>query len=104
MSEEDRLDIIETRDEDGQEHFLLVEKYFYYNGQEYVLLRQVMDDQGTPRAGEAQRRVMLVEVTQDQDGEEVEDFVPVADSLEESLLRSASIHYAPPEELTAPDE
>lgn len=106
MSEADRLDIIETIDEDGGEHFLQVEKYFYYNGEEYVLLREVLDDAGTLEEGDALLRVMRVEVTEDQDGEEVEDFVPVEDALETSLIKSVSIHYrAPQEERRAdPDE
>ena len=98
MSEADRLDIIETIDEDGGEHFLQVEKYFYYNGEEYVLLREVLDDAGTREEGEPRLRVMRVEVTEDQDGEEVEDFVAVEDALENALIQSVSIHYMPPQE------
>ncbi len=97
MSEADRLDIIQIFDEDGGEHFLSVEKYFYYNGEEYVLLREVQDDNGTPEEGEARLRVMRVEVTEEQDGEEVEDFVAVEEALEASLIQSASIHYTAPE-------
>lgn len=106
MSEADRLDIVEIIDEDGGEHFLQVEKYFYYNGEEYVLLREVQDDAGTPEQGDARLRVMRVEVTEDQDGEEVEDFVPVEDQFETALIQSVSIHYQPPQEEpeTATDE
>ena len=39
MSEEERLDVIEGTDEDGRQVLLVVEKYFFYNGEEYVLLR-----------------------------------------------------------------
>ena len=41
MSEAERLDIIEGTDEAGNPLLLRVEKYFYYNGEEYVLLQQV---------------------------------------------------------------
>lgn len=97
MSEAERLDIIEVLDEEGGKHLLAVEKYFYYNGEEYVLLREVLDDAGTQPEGDAQLRVMRVEVTEDQDGEEVEDFVAVEDALEASLVQAARIHYTAPD-------
>ena len=41
MTDEERLDIIEGEDDEGNPMLLKVERYFYYNGEEYVLLRQI---------------------------------------------------------------
>ena len=97
MSEADRLDIIQTTDELGNSLMLLVEKYFYYNGEEYALLREVADENGKETPGDARLHVMRIEVSTDEEGEEIEDFVPVAEDLEESLIRSIKISYTRPE-------
>ncbi len=86
MSEEERLDIIEGTDEDGNRLLLTVEKYFFYNGEEYVLLRQV-EEEAQPADPEKQTLyVMRVAVSKDADGEEIEDFEPVDEELAERLI------------------
>lgn len=87
MTDEERLDIIEGEDEDGNPMLLNVERYFYYNGDEYVLLRQVDNENGD--SSDERLYVMLVQVSKDEDGEEIEDFVPVEDELQEALIRAA---------------
>lgn len=98
MTEEDRLDIIVGNDEEGNDRFLKVEKYFYYNGEEYVLLREVEDEEGTPGQEEGSLFVMLVQVSRDEEGEEVEDFVPIGKDLMESLIRTIIVNYKNPPE------
>ena len=44
MSEDERLDIVEGVDEDGNRLLLRVNRYFYYNGEEYVLLSDDIDE------------------------------------------------------------
>lgn len=83
MSEDERLDVIEGTDEDGNEVLLVVEKYFFYNGEEYVLLRprdeaELPDDAAT-------RYVMRVKVTEEE-GEEYEEFEPVEEELAQRLI------------------
>lgn len=95
MSEEERLDIVTVSDESGRELLLTVEKYFYYNGQEYVHLRLVQDG-AEPQ--EDQDYVMLVEVSRDEEGEEVEDFIPLEREQMDSLIQSILINYAAPVE------
>ncbi len=89
MTDEERLDIIEGEDEEGNPMLLKVERYFYYNGEEYVLLRQIdsEDDEGSD--SDDRLYVMLVQVSKDEDGEEVEDFLPVEDDLMEALIKAA---------------
>ena len=86
MSEDERLDIIEGIDEDGNRLLLTVEKYFFYNGEEYVLLRQV-EEEAQPADPDRQTLfVMRVAVSTDEDGEEIEDFEPVDEELAQRLI------------------
>lgn len=83
MSEEERLDVIEGTDEDGRQVMLVVEKYFFYNGEEYVLLRP-RDEEELPEE-KATRYVMRVSVTEE-DGEEYEEFEPIDEELAQRLM------------------
>lgn len=97
MSEADRLDIIEGTDDAGNPMLLRVEKYFYYNGDEYVLLQQVdSEDDAACDAGDDRLYVMRVAVSKDEDGEEVEDFEPIDAELMESLIKTVRISYSRP--------
>ena len=85
MSEDERLDIIEGADEDGNRLLLKVEKYFFYNGEEYVLLQEYSEEE----AADPQKQtvyVMRVSVSIDEDGEEIEDFEPVDEELAQKLI------------------
>ncbi len=89
MSEDERLDVIEGTDEDGNLVELVVERYFFYNGEEYVLLRP--QEEAEEPADKATRYVMRVKVTEE-DGEEFEEFEPVDEDLAQRLepvIRSA---------------
>lgn len=97
MSDLERLDVIEGMDADGNRLMLSVEKYFFYNGEEYVLLRALHD--GPVSEQEDALYVMKVEVSEDEDGEQVEDFLPVEEELMESLIQAVSIRYTEDEEL-----
>ena len=44
MSEEERLDIVEGVDEEGNRLILRVNRYFFYNGEEYVLLSDDIEE------------------------------------------------------------
>ena len=88
MSEEERLDIIEGTDEDGNRLLLTVEKYFFYNGEEYVLLKEYKEDEKAAAADVSKETlyIMRVAVSKDEDGEEIEDFEPIDEELAERLI------------------
>ena len=95
MSEEERLDIVEGTDEDGNRLLLSVEKYFFYNGEEYVVLKEVAED-GAPEPPEGDREtmyIMRVAVTTDEDGEQIEDFEQVQEELVERLIPVIRARY-----------
>ncbi len=85
MSEQDFKDIIELEGEDGSVLQLCVERYFFYNGEEYVLLSDNCGD----HEGETEisHFVMRVQPLTAEDGEEMEEFVPVEEELMEQLIQ-----------------
>ncbi len=124
MYEDDEdQDIIEMTDDEGNTILMQVVDYFFYNGDEYVILTDSIDDQecdcddchdadehdGTCACGcdeceEAEEitcYIMKV-ITHTEDGEEVEEFVPVEDqALEAKLIEIATTQLNADDE---PDE
>lgn len=83
MANQEELDIIELEGDDGEKLQLCVERYFFYNGDEYVLLS---DSCSVPEGEEVSRYVMKVQPLPGEDGEEMEEFVPVDEDLMEQLI------------------
>lgn len=110
--ENENLDIIEMTDDEGNTILMQVFDYFYYNGEEYVILTDSINDDecdceecnhqhehdeqcacGCEDCDEAEEitcYIMKV-IESTVDGEEVEEFVPVEDqALEAKLIEIAS--------------
>ena len=85
MADQEEWDIIELEDENGDPVRLCVERYFFYNGDEYVLL----SDACTVGEGEEiSRYVMKVQLLPAEEGEEeMEEFVPVDEDLMDQLIQ-----------------
>jgi len=85
MANQEEKDIIELEGEEGEVLKLCVERYFFYNGDEYVLLS---DDCGQEDEEEISHYVMKVQpLPADEDGEEMEEFVPVDEDLMDQLIQ-----------------
>lgn len=106
MCEEERPELIEGTDEDGNQLLLTVEKYFFYNGDEYVLLKAYEDPDGESEADAAPAPeatasetlyVMKVSVSADEDGEEIEEFEPVDEELAQRLIPVIRSRWQMPE-------
>ena len=83
---DDELDIVELEDEEGGTLQLLVERYFFFNGEEYVLLTEDITGNGDPNAAEYIMKVVAVEGEED-----MEEFLPIEDeALEERLMKAVS--------------
>ena len=67
-----------------------MERYFFYNGDEYVLLSD--DIEGNKPEGDITRYVMKV-VPLPEEGEDMEEFVPVEDELMERLVKAARVTF-----------
>ena len=96
---EDDSDVFVGTDEDGNRHELKIERYFFYNGEEYVLLRQYSEDgvQLKEDDGEPEKvtlYVMQVKETVDESGEPTEEFIPVDESLMETLIQVVQTKFS----------
>lgn len=82
MTNQEDWDIIDLEDENGEPIRLCVERYFFYNGDEYVLLSDACDAESEE---DISRYVMKVQAV---DGdEEMEEFVPVDEDLMDQLIQ-----------------
>lgn len=88
---EDDLIVFET--EDGEEVTFVIEDYFFYNGDEYAILteydteKEIVKDEGSI--------VCRIDTTEDENGEETEEFVPVEDDdLAQKLIDIANAQLA----------
>lgn len=101
MSEEERMDIVEGVDEDGNRLLLRVNRYFFYNGEEYVLLSDDVDEIN-PNLEEVTFFVMKVTESVDEDGEEIEEFEPVEQELMDALIEVVRTNFEDDSDI--PDE
>ncbi len=91
---EGEQDLIEGVDEDGNKVLLQVVRYFFYNGEEYVVLGDAQSEDDCECDENCQchhedddeepmNLYIMKVVESEQDGEEMEEFIPVED---EALL------------------
>ena len=92
MADQEELDIIELEGENGEVLKLCVERYFFYNGEEYAALQEA-DEDGSVKNDDLY--VMKVVPTTGEDGEELEEFLPPEEELLETLLRIAEMRFSP---------
>ena len=89
-AEEEIQDLIEGVDEDGNTVMLEVVRYFFYNGEEYVVLgdAQTGEDEAEDSDEEEAVNLYIMKVVEkEEDGEEIEEFLPVDDDdLLEKLI------------------
>ena len=89
-------DIIEMTDEEGNTILFKIIDYFFYNGEEYAILTD-SNDEDDDEAIDCY--VMKIVLTTDENGEELEEFVPVEDQkLEAKLMEIASMKLNDDEE------
>ena len=81
-------DIIEMTDEDGNVTLFHIVDYFFYNGEEYAILTDSNEDDASEAVD---CYVMKIVPVTDENGEELEEFVPVEDQkLEAKLMEIAT--------------
>ena len=95
LSAEDDLIVFET--EDGEEVTFVIEDYFFYNGDEYAILTEY--DTEKEEVLDEGSIVCKIETTEDENGEESEEFIPVEDDeMAEKLIEIANAQLAEDEE------
>ena len=90
MAREEDWDIIEFEGDEGEPVRLCVEKYFFYNGDEYVLLSDACDVEDED---EISRYVMKVQPMEGEGNEDMEEFVPVDEDLMDQLIEVAEATF-----------
>ena len=89
-AEDELQDLIEGVDEDGNTVLLEVVRYFFYNGEEYVVLGDAHVDEDESEDSDEEDAVNLYimkVVEKEEDGEELEEFLAVEDEdLLEKLI------------------
>ena len=107
-AEEETRDLIEGVDEDGNNVLLEVVRYFFYNGEEYVVLGEAHDGECDCECEhcdhleeeEAVNLYIMKVVESEEDGEEIEEFLPVEDEdLLEKLIEVVQADFEADEEL-----
>ncbi len=94
LNEDENLqpDLLEMTDDDGNTLLVQVTDYFFYNGQEYAILMDAPQEANTAEVpDEVGCYVVRVNAFKDENGEDMEEFVPVEDAeLEARLIEIAS--------------
>lgn len=110
-AEDETRDLIEGVDEDGNNVLLEVVRYFFYNGEEYVVLGDAHDGECDGNCEhcashheedeeEAVNLYIMKVVESEEDGEEIEEFLPVEDEdLLEKLIEVVQADFEADEEL-----
>jgi len=90
MAGQEEMDIIELEGDDGEMIRLCVERYFFYNGDEYVLLSDACEVED---GEEISHYVMKVQPLEGEGEEDMEEFVPVDEDLMEQLVEVAEATF-----------
>ena len=80
-------DVIEFSDDDGNTMMLEVMDYFYDNGQEFAILCNAEENPSDDDPDDDPVYIMQVNTFTDEDGEEMEEFVPPEENLMEKLIQ-----------------
>ena len=95
-------DIVEFTDEAGNTLLLEVMDYFFYNGEEFAALCNAKENAADDDPDDDPVYIMKINSFTDENGEEMEEFVPPEEELMEKLI--AIVHTRFSEEDDGEDE
>ena len=86
---DEERDLVVFEDDAGNELTMEVLDYLYYEGKEYALLTEFVEDDDDDEEGEIE--VMIMEVVPV--GDDQEEFVPVEEELMDRLIKAAQVTF-----------
>ena len=87
-------DIVEFTDDNGNTLMLEVMDYFYYNGQEFAALCNANENPGDDDPDDDAVYIMQVNTFEDENGEEMEEFVPPEEAMMEKLIQVVRTRFS----------
>ena len=85
--EMDERDVVEFTDDAGNTLLLEVMDYFFYNGEEFAALCPAREDPADDDPDDDPVYIMKINAFTDENGEEMEEFVPPEEELMEKLVK-----------------
>ena len=90
--EKEEMDIVTFEDEEGHSFDLMVADYFFYNGEEYACLTEILDEE-MEELSEDSVYIMKINSFVDENGEEMEEFIEPDEALADKLLEIALTRF-----------
>ena len=92
--EMEERDIVEFTDEQGNTLLLEVMDYFFYNGEEFAALCDAKEEASDDDHDDDPVYIMKINSFTDENGEEMEEFVPPDEALMEKLIAVVHTRFA----------
>ena len=91
--EMEERDVVEFTDEQGNTLLLEVMDYFFYNGEEFAALCDAKENPSDDDPDDDPVYIMKINAFTDENGEEMEEFVPPDEALMEKLIQVVRTRY-----------
>ena len=91
-------DVVEFTDDEGNTMLLEVMDYFFYNGEEFAALCNAREDASDDDPDDDPVYIMKVNCFTDENGEEMEEFVPPEEELMEKLIQVVRTRFVEDED------
>lgn len=90
---QDERDIVVFTDDEGNDFELEVMDYFFYNGEEFAALCDAKENPSDDDPDDDPVYIMKINAFTDENGEEMEEFVPPDEALMEKLIQVVRTRY-----------
>lgn len=87
-------DVVEFTDDEGHTLLLEVMDYFFYNGEEFAALCDARENPADDDPDDDPVYIMKINAFTDENGEEMEEFVPPDDALMEKLVKVVRTRFS----------
>ena len=96
--EMEERDVVEFTDEQGNTLLLEVMDYFFYNGEEFAALCDAKENPSDDDPDDDPVYIMKINAFTDENGEEMEEFVPPDEALMEKLIQVVRTRFVEDED------